>query len=84
MNRRGFLQSILAAGVAPSVVGSGILMPVRKLWTPPADVLTLEKLKWAVNQMKVRAVAGDYCYLMGRRMMIYDGDKWLDLTTVAS
>lgn len=29
MNRRGFLGAILAAGVAPAVVGSGILMPVR-------------------------------------------------------
>lgn len=36
MNRRGFLQSILATGVAPAVVGSGILMPIKKLWTPPA------------------------------------------------
>ena len=35
MDRRGFLQSILAAGVAPAVVGSGILMPIKKLWTPP-------------------------------------------------
>jgi len=34
MNRRSFLASILAAGVAPAVIGSGILMPVRKIWTP--------------------------------------------------
>lgn len=34
MNRRGFLKGILAAGVAPAVVGSGILMPVRKLIMP--------------------------------------------------
>jgi len=33
MNRRSFIASILAAGIAPAVVGSGILMPVRKLWT---------------------------------------------------
>ena len=32
INRRGFLQSILAAGIAPAVVGSGILMPVRQIW----------------------------------------------------
>lgn len=31
MNRRGFLKAILAAGVAPAVVGSGVLMPVRGL-----------------------------------------------------
>lgn len=34
MNRRGFLQAILAAGVAPAVIGSGVLMPVRKLIMP--------------------------------------------------
>src|SRR2546430_89764 len=34
MNRRGFLQVILAAGVAPAVVGSGVLMPIRALVRP--------------------------------------------------
>jgi hypothetical protein len=34
VNRRGFLQAILAAGVAPAVVGSGVLMPIRKLVMP--------------------------------------------------
>lgn len=29
MNRRGFLQAILASGIAPAVIGSGILMPIR-------------------------------------------------------
>jgi len=46
MNRRGFLQAILAAGVAPAFVGSGVLMPVRELWTPrkyPFDQVTLRR-----------------------------------------
>lgn len=34
MNRRGFLSSILAAGVAPAAIGSGVLMPVKQIWTP--------------------------------------------------
>lgn len=35
MNRRSFIQGILSAGVAPYVVTTaGVLMPVRKLWTP--------------------------------------------------
>ena len=35
MNRRGFLQGILAAGIAPFVVTTaGVLMPVRKIITP--------------------------------------------------
>lgn len=34
MNRRGFLSSILAAGVAPAFVGSSVLMPVKRLIVP--------------------------------------------------
>lgn len=35
MNRRGFLQSILAAGIAPYVATTaGVLMPVRQIATP--------------------------------------------------
>lgn len=38
MNRRGFLKSILAAGVAPYVVtAAGVLMPVRTLARPIFD-----------------------------------------------
>lgn len=33
--RRTFLANILAAGVAPAAVGSGILMPVRRIITDP-------------------------------------------------
>lgn len=35
MNRRGFLQGILAAGMAPAIVKAEILMPVRKIIVPP-------------------------------------------------
>lgn len=31
MNRRSFLKSVLAAGVAPAFVGSSVLMPVAKI-----------------------------------------------------
>ncbi len=43
MNRRGFLQAILAAGVAPAVVGSGVLMPVRRVVVPewPVGIVSL-------------------------------------------
>jgi hypothetical protein len=34
VNRRNFMGSILAAGMAPAVVGSGILMPLGKVWVP--------------------------------------------------
>lgn len=34
MNRRGFLSSILAAGIAPAAISSGVLMPLGKVWVP--------------------------------------------------
>lgn len=41
MNRRGFLQGILAASVAPAFVGSSVLMPVKALAMPNlAEVAT--------------------------------------------
>ena len=40
MNRRGFMQSILAASVAPWIcTTSGILMPVRKVIAAPQQLL---------------------------------------------
>ena len=41
-SRRGFLQAILTCGVAPAVVGSGVLMPVRSLWKPEATFTFLD------------------------------------------
>jgi hypothetical protein len=32
--RRGFLAGILAASFAPAAIGSGVLMPVRKVAAP--------------------------------------------------
>lgn len=48
MNRRSFMASILAAACAPAAIGSGILMPVKKIatpfeegfWTPSLCILT--------------------------------------------
>jgi len=34
MNRSGFLEGILASGFAPAAIGSGVLMPVRRLAFP--------------------------------------------------
>lgn len=50
MNRRSFLASIIAAGVAPAFVRGGILMPVREVWTPyqrelhPYDTILVREL----------------------------------------
>lgn len=47
MNRRGFLRTILASGVAPYVcTAAGVLMPVKKLVVPVG--FTLEELKRSV------------------------------------
>lgn len=42
IGRRNFLKGmagILAASVAPAAIGSGILMPVRQIWTPSTTVV---------------------------------------------
>lgn len=40
MNRRGFLQAILASATAPYVVTTaGVLMPVKKILVPPILVI---------------------------------------------
>lgn len=42
MTRRGFLKGlagILAAGVAPAVLPSGVIMPIKKLWVPEEKIL---------------------------------------------
>lgn len=62
-SRRGLLASILAAGYAPAAVGSGVLMPVRRIvapdeewWShlvmtdvvvPPRGVVTMESIRRA-------------------------------------
>ena len=51
MNRRGFLQGILTAGMAPAFIGSSILMPVRTLWKPETHSwsATLERGMWIIT-----------------------------------
>lgn len=77
INRRSFMAGILAAGAAPAVARSGMLMPVRELWTPPlylgslsADIIkqgTITPSKIWVKQTPY--VAGDF--IMGP-----DGKIW--------
>ena len=59
MNRRGFLASILAAGVAPAVLSSGVIMRIAPLIVPPSSGLTIAKLLAArdlLNAAEVPAV----------------------------
>lgn len=48
MQRRGFLGAILAAGFAPAAVGSGVLMPVRRI-IELRPIITLEDLIFSIN-----------------------------------
>lgn len=49
MQRRGFLASILAAGVAPAFVGARVLMPVKSIVAPaPGIALLDDSTMWAV------------------------------------
>lgn len=45
MNRRSFLGSILAAGLAPAIVKAGILMPVRSLALPRPICIFMDDLE---------------------------------------
>lgn len=50
MNRRGFLGAILAAGVAPAAIGSGVLMPVKRIVTPDRNFYH-NLVRWADDFM---------------------------------
>ena len=38
----GGLAGILLSGCAPAVLPSGIIMPIRKLWVPKNELLTID------------------------------------------
>jgi hypothetical protein len=47
MNRRGFLQAILAAGMAPAIARASSLMPIKvidepRVWLPGSGMITLD------------------------------------------
>lgn len=90
MNRRGFLRGIagiLAAGVAPAVIGSNILMPVRKILLPDSvqSVAYFNGRIWLHNSggaiMTVTAMEYDDrifptplpIYLEAGESLVYDG-----------
>jgi hypothetical protein len=76
LSRRGFLgglAGILAAGVAPAAVGSGILMPVRQVIAPRPDVLTydygrgeaFEIWSYDKDEVQIQAIPREQLYLNG-------------------
>lgn len=56
------MAGILAAGYAPSVLPSGIIMPIRKLWTPPR--ITTATITISVRNEFIYLLSDDGKYLM--------------------
>lgn len=60
INRRSLLGAMLAACAAPAYVKAGILMPVRKVWTPfapkriavPTGLMPLAQAQYLRNQIE--------------------------------
>lgn len=91
MDRRGFLKSILAAGVAPAFVGSSVLMPVRKilsaepvLFVPSgtgATPKTIQDALWAADAVLYGDGIHDdapalQAFLDGKNVVRADGQKF--------
>jgi outer membrane lipoprotein SlyB len=64
--RRGFLAGILAAGFAPAAIGSGVLMPVRKIVQPFAGEVSGMAI---LQRQMTRQEAQQAMNLMMRQMM---------------
>jgi len=89
MNRRSFMQAILAAGVAPYVcTTSGVLMPVRAIAEPSLVVLSDARMVEALEyfgpellresisiEAMVKADLAQYLLESTDRLMSYDGDS---------
>lgn len=87
MNRRNFITGmagILASGFAPAVIGSGVLMPVRKIFVPPPlsinmiprtvisirDAYMLELNEWA--RREVNRISGVHL----EQLRFMEGEQW--------
>lgn len=68
MDRRGFLKSILAAGVAPAFVGASVLMPVRKLIVPERVVWTYMGADYGFGEGSVILTA--FTFSDGKKYML--------------
>jgi hypothetical protein len=68
MQRRGFLAGILAAGFAPAAIGSGVLMPVRKIATIRAQDLVHS----GITSTSIHANSIHFSKIDTRRLIIRD------------
>ena len=61
VKRRSFLAGILAAGVAPAFVRSGVLMPVKQIWVPP--VTDMKMFRRVVADLRTNSIShGEWFY----------------------
>lgn len=72
MQRRGFLAAILAAGAAPAIARSGVLMPLGRVWVPDYHLMVAEAMKKMELQMVEMAAFPPMVYC-----------NWKDMTVVA-
>lgn len=95
MNRRGFLKVATAAVAAPYVITTpGLLMPVKKLWTPPET--TILDIEGIVGQHVFIGNTGSGYISFGAKFLdetfsslklaagesvnlVYNGSKWMEL-----
>lgn len=88
MQRRGFLAGILAAGMAPAVVGSGVPMPVKKVWTPipwqgPLTATEVARLQALMVDHMERAILFGSSALLVTPVWRYEKDgPWLELQLI--
>lgn len=73
MNRRSFMQAILATGMAPAVVGSGILMPVRTIWRPDYSVGSIESFSFNREWIDITISVEEYVKRWKKDADIYAG-----------
>lgn len=67
LTRRGLL-GMFAAGVGAAVLPSGVIMPVKKVWTPPLDFGM-----WQDAAMTIPAVKSGDPVMVATRRLVVDG-----------
>lgn len=85
MNRRGFLKSILAAGVAPYVVTTaGVLMPVRAITAPKLIVWGDTTVEYSGYMTATEVLALREAYFRGIKPFFFTPDSnWLTFEAAA-
>ena len=80
MNRRDFMKSILAAGVAPAFIGSSVLMPVRNIWLADEKKISLKPIILRVSPALSIAKSGKLVFRWDEQgSLISDNEPWNEI-----